>query len=131
MNARMIFAAALLALVGASAAAQTKDDGTVRHSGDTLVINTTAIGADVIGFNDVTPLEVKVLGGKVVDIVALPNGDTPSFFGRAFAALKPNWLGKSVKEAKAVTPDAVSGATYSSKAIIRNVSLALDAAAGR
>jgi len=129
MNAKIsVIAVAMAALVAASASAQTKDDGTLRHSGDTLIVNTKVLGANVIGYNDVTPLEVKIVGGKVAAIVALPNDDTPSYFGRAFETLKAKWLGKSVKEAASVKPDAVSGATYSSKAIIRNVSLALEAA---
>ena len=62
--------------------------------------------------------------------MALPNSETPGFFQRVlespiFTALN----GKTVKEASEVKLDAVSGATYSSKAVIENIRLGLKEAA--
>jgi uncharacterized protein with FMN-binding domain len=58
--------------------------------------------------------------GKVQKIVALPNQDTPSVFAQAETLLK-KFVGKSVDEAEQMKVDGVSGATYSSKALIQNV----------
>ena len=54
-------------------------------------------------------------------LAAAPNGETPHFFGQARDALFPQWLGKSVDAAARAEVDAVSGATYSSRAIVATV----------
>jgi len=74
-------------------------------------------------------MEVSVLGGKVVAVKALKNTETEDFFHAAFRGLKDAWTGKTVEEAARTVPDAVSGATFSSRAIIGNVQLALQEAA--
>ena len=61
---------------------------------------------------------------KVVKIEALPNKETPKFFEKAKTVLA-TWEGKSVKKAAKQDVDGVSGATYSSKALIKNVQLGL------
>lgn len=95
-----------------------------------FVVNTEKLGKDVLGYAGPTPVEITVVDGKIDKIVALPNTETPSFFQRVqdspiFTALK----GKTVKEASEVKLDAVSGATYSSKAVIENIRLGLQEAA--
>lgn len=97
---------------------------------DTLVINTTAMGKDIEGFKGATPLEIKVAGGKVVAIKALPNKETPGYFRMVQESdifTKP--IGLSVNDVLKLDLDAVSGATYSSKAVIKNLRLGLAAAA--
>ncbi len=96
----------------------------------TVVINTEKLGKEVLGFAGPTPVEITVTDGKVEKIEALPNVETPNFFQRVqessiFTAL----IGKTVKEASEVKLDAVSGATYSSKAVIENIRLGLKEAA--
>lgn len=98
---------------------------TSRRSGDTLIVNTTVLGKDIQGYNGPTPVEVLIVDGKVVEVRALENAETPSFFNRAFGELRTKWNGKTVSEASRLKVDAVSGATYSSNAIIQNVQAAL------
>lgn len=86
----------------------------------TTVVNTTKIAADVKGFKGPVPLEIHLKDGKVQKVVALKNSETPSFFKKA-AKLLTAWNGKTVKEAGTMHVDAVTGATYSSNAIISNV----------
>ena len=57
-------------------------------------------------------------------IEALSNKETPKFFEKAKTVLA-TWEGKSVKKAAKQDVDGVSGATYSSKALIKNVQLGL------
>lgn len=83
------------------------------------VINTTEAGKDIIGFNGPVPLQIYISDGKVDSVTALPNQETPSFFSRAEALLH-SWDGLTIEEAAAKEVDAVSGATYSSKAITEN-----------
>ena len=113
----------LLALVCFSAAAGPKNP-------KSFVVNTEKLGKEVMGYAGTTPVEIYVVDGKVDKIVALPNNETPAFFQRVlespiFTALK----GKTVKEASEVQLDAVSGATWSSKAVIENIRLGLKQAA--
>jgi uncharacterized protein with FMN-binding domain len=97
----------------------TKEDGMT-------VINTTTLGKSVEGYNGNTPLKIYIQKDKVVKIEALKNHETPKYFAQVKKALLEKWNGKKVKEAKALKVDAVTGATYSSEAVIENVKLGLD-----
>lgn len=95
---------------------------------DTLKVNTTELGAEVIGFNGITPVEISVHKGVITKIEALPNQETPRYFQAVLeSGLLEKLVGKTVKEAKATELDAVSGATFSSEALIQNVRLGLEA----
>lgn len=95
---------------------------------DTLKVNTTELGAEVIGFNGITPVEISVHKGVITKIEALPNQETPRYFQAALeSGLLEKLVGKTVKEAKATELDAVSGATFSSEALIQNIRLGLEA----
>ena len=52
--------------------------------------------------------------------------ETPKYYAKVKKALLNTWDGKKVKDAKALKVDAVTGATFSSDAVIENVRLALD-----
>ena len=98
-----------------------KNDTLRMEPDGTMVINTTSLGKDISGYGGAVPLEIYVnKKGVITQVKALPNGETPEFFGRA-SALFNAWKGKSLKEAETMQVDAVSGATYSSKAIIANM----------
>ena len=119
-RAVIILLAVAVCLVAAAAGAKPKS----------FVVNTTKSGKAVMGFAGTTPVEITVTDGKIEKIVALPNEETPGFFQRVlespiFTALN----GKTVKEASEVQLDAVSGATFSSKAVIENIQIGLKEAA--
>ena len=118
----ILLACALLSLSVAAACKGPKEKS--------FVINTEKLGQDVLGYAGPTPVEITVTNGKIEKIEALPNLETPGFFQRVkessiFTAL----IGKTIKEASEVQLDAVSGATYSSKAVIENIRLGLKEAA--
>ena len=74
------------------------------------------------GFNDVIPLEINVVDGKIASINILDNKETPRFLDKVKnAGLVENFYGLTPQEAIDLDIDAVSGATYSSKAIIKSV----------
>ena len=89
------------------------EDGSVR-------LNTTELGKDIIGYGGIVPLVITLENGKVKSVKALENSETPDFFKEA-SALLTKWNGRTVEEAQKLKVDAVSGATFSSKAIIGNV----------
>ena len=120
------FVAAAAIILTASTVSQdvktkkTLDDGTV-------VINTTELGKKIYGYRDVTPVEISIKDGKVVKVVALENYETPAYFDLLKQAkLFDAWNGLTPQKALEKKVDAVSGATYSSTAVINNVTEGLN-----
>ena len=91
------------------------------HPDGTIVVDTRLLAKDVQGYGGPVPLRIHVSKSGVVDsIVAEPNAETPDFFNHA-STLFGQWQGKTVDEAAAMEVDGVTGATFSSRAIITNV----------
>lgn len=103
-----------------------KADDTMTKENGMTVINTTTLGKDVQGFLGATPLKIYIQKNKVVKIEAMKNQETPKYFLKVKKHLLDKWNGMKVKDAKKMKVDAVTGATYSSKAVIENVQLGLD-----
>ncbi|MCF0165530.1 MAG: FMN-binding protein [Bacteroidales bacterium] len=98
----------------------------LKNNDGSYTVNTSAIGAKVIGFNGRVPLLIKISKKGVVEKVeALENKETPRFMERASAILD-KWNNLKVKKALKKDVDAVSGATYTSNAIKENVRLGLE-----
>ena len=85
-----------------------------------FVVNTKALAKDVQGYGGPVPLKIHIKDGRVAAVEAEPNAESPDFFNRAKTLLN-HWQNKSVDEALAEEVDAVSGATFSSRAIIANM----------
>lgn len=93
-----------------------------QSAGDTLIVNTTDLAKDVIGYNGTTPLEIKLVDGVIVGVKALPNSETPRFFQRVQkSSLFTAPIGKTPAQVLETHLDAVSGATFSSEAVIENL----------
>lgn len=86
----------------------------------TAVINTSALASDITGYGGKVPLNIVIKNGVVENIVALKNDETKEFFDNA-SALFEKWKGRTIDEAMNMKVDAVTGATFSSKAIIGNM----------
>ncbi len=115
----------LVAAVCLSAAAVAKTP-----KNKSFVVSTEKLGKEVMGYAGRTPVEIHVVEGRIEKIVALPNSETPAYFQRVEESpIFTSLVGKTVKEASAVQLDAVSGATWSSKAVIENIRLGLKEAA--
>lgn len=94
---------------------RTLDDGT-------RVINSTLLAKDVIGFGGRTPVEIWVREGVVERVEPLANAETPSFLNQVVrSGLLESWNGMPLEEAATVEVDMVSGATYTTTALIQNV----------
>ena len=78
-------------------------------------------GKGIHGFSGPTPLFIAVdQRQKIIGMAAAPNHESPDVFQWTKPLMKA-WNGKTLKEAQSYTPDAISGATFSSKAIIQTV----------
>ena len=85
-----------------------------------FVVSTKPLAKDVQGYGGPVPLKIHIKDGRVAAVEAEPNAESPDFFNRAKELLN-HWQNKSVDEALAEEVDAVSGATFSSRAIIANM----------
>ena len=112
-------------------AAKSVANDTLRTLPDgSTVINTTGLASDISGYGGKVPLEITVKDGKVMNVKALDNAETPDFFEQA-SDLLTRWNGKTIEEAMQTKVDAVSGATFSSNAIIGNMQRGLQYAQGQ
>ena len=106
-----------------SAAVAVNNDTLSVQPDGSFIVNTKPLAKDVQGYGGPVPLRIHVSkDGVVAAIEAEPNAETPDFFNQA-KSLLTRWQGKTVDGAMAETDkvDAVSGATFSSNAIIANM----------
>jgi uncharacterized protein with FMN-binding domain len=89
---------------------------------DTLKVNTTELCKDIVGFNGPTPVEIAVFEGVITEIKALPNAEGPRYMKMVEASgLVQKLVGLNLEEAKTTELDAVTGATFTSTALIKNI----------
>ena len=92
------------------------------------VLSSAPFAPDIKGFAGPTPLYIYVdTEGRVVRSAAGENAETPDFFASAWDGTAPKWEGKDAETGAKLKVDAVSGATYSSLAIVRNMQQTLAA----
>lgn len=131
MKKTLIIAAIMLLVAGtASLDARTKKSAKSRKAtaSTTQVIYTGDIAKKVIGYNGTTPLNIKIKNGVIEDIEVLQNQESPGYLKRATQKVLPQYIGKTVAEAKKLKPDIATGATYTSEALIKNIQMGLDQA---
>lgn len=110
----------LTAMLVGSLISPSGQDTVARLDGDTLKINTSTL-CQSRGYKSKTPLEVSFRDGRIVKITPLRNYESPGYFRRVRIKLFPKLIGLSAKDVAKNDVDAVSGATYSSQAVIDNV----------
>jgi electron transport complex protein RnfG len=126
MKKSIFGALALLALTVTLVSAGQKEDEIMTKEGGMYVVNTTTLGKDVQGYVSTTPVKVYIKKNKVEKVEFLKNQETPKYMARVKKAMLNKWDGLKVKDAAAQKVDGVTGATFSSDAIIKNVQLALE-----
>ncbi len=110
----------LLLALGALFMSQKKVDVITKEDGMT-VVNTTTLATDVEGYAGTTPVKIYIKKNKIERIEALPNTETPKYWVRIKKSILDKWNGLSVSDAAKQQVDVVTGATYSSEAVIENV----------
>ena len=92
------------------------------------VLSSAPFAPAIEGFAGPTPLYIYMdTEGRVVRSAAGENAETPDFFASAWEGTTPKWEGKDAETGAKLKVDAVSGATYSSRAIVRNMQQTLAA----
>ena len=129
MKKTVIIAAIMLLVAGtAPLDARTKKKATAKKANTTQVIYTGDIASKVIGYNGTTPLNITIKNGVIENIEVLDNQESPGYLKRATAKVLPQYIGKTVVEAKKLDADIATGATYTSNALIKNIQMGLDQA---
>ena len=129
MKKTIIIAVIMLLVAGTvSLDARTKKTSKTKKASTTQVIYTGDIANKVIGYNGTTPLNITVKNGVIESIEVLPNQESPAYLKRAKEKVLPQYIGKTVAEAKKLKPDIATGATYTSEALIKNIQMGLDQA---
>ena len=129
MKKTIIIAAIMLLVAGtASLDARTKKKASKSKASTTQVIYTGDIAKKVIGYNGPIPLNIIIKSGVIENIEVLENQESPGYLKRAKDKVLPQYIGKTVAEAKKLKADIATGATYSSEAIIKNIQMGLDQA---
>ena len=127
MKKTIIIAAIMLLVAGtASLDARTKKKATTKKATSSQVIYTGDIANKVIGYNGTTPLNITVKNGVIENIEVLPNQESPAYLKRAKEKVLPQYIGKTVTEAKKLKADVATGATYTSEALIKNIQMGLE-----
>lgn len=86
------------------------------------VINTSSLDVGVTGYSGPVPVEITVKDGVIAAVRPLDNVETPAFFNLVTESdIFSAWVGKTPQEALEAEVDGVTGATYSSNALIAGV----------
>lgn len=89
-----------------------KNQQTVSQKADPMVVlddgsallNTSELGKDIVGYGGNVPLEITLRDGRVENIRALANSETPDFF-RLASALLTKWNGQTIEDAQKIGVD--------------------------
>ena len=113
----------LLAVAFVTASAQ---DVMRKEKDGTYIVNTTTLAADVEGYNGPTPVEVYIKKNKIVKVVPLKSQEGPKYVAKVKKDMLPKYEQMNVKKGTVQDVDAVTGATFTSKAVQENISRAVD-----
>ena len=96
-------------------------DSPISEEQGMTVVNTTTLCPNVKGYTDVVPVKIYIKNGKIDKVKPLRNDETPKYWAMIKKQMLPKWEGMDVKKAAKAKVDAVTGATISSKALLKNV----------
>lgn len=121
MKKKFLIVALLVCTISAHA-----DDVMTKTANGTYIVNTTTLAKDVEGYAGPTPIEVHIKNNKIIKVVPLKTQDGPKYVARVKKEMLPKYEGMTVKKGTVGDVDAVTGATFTSKAIQENVRRAVE-----
>ena len=116
----LIILSALAVSIGTAVAQNPVKDPSKTVQDGVTVINTTTLCDKVEGYIGPTPVEIRIKKDTIVKVTALPNEETPAYFREAVKVLR-KWIGLTPAQGLELEVDAISGATFSSDALIENM----------
>lgn len=116
----------LLFLISPSVSAQTQTAEVITKENGATIINTTTLAEDVEGYAGPTPLKIYIRKDKIEKIEPLKNVETPKYWALIKRDLLNKWNGLTTKKAATQQVDVITGATYTSEAVIENIKRGLE-----
>lgn len=116
----------LLAMLLVFAMTAQADNVMTKTQDGTYIVNTTTLAKDVEGYAGATPLEVHIKKNVIVKVVVLKNQDGPKYNAKVKKEMLTKYEGMNVKKGTFQDVDAVTGATFTSKAMQENIRRAVD-----
>ena len=116
----------LLAILLVFAMTAQADNVMTKTKDGTYIVNTTTLAKDVEGYAGATPLEVHIKKNVIVKVVPLKNQDGPKYNAKVKKEMLTKYEGMNVKKGTVQEVDAVTGATFTSKAMQENIRRAVD-----
>ncbi len=126
MKRNTFFKSATALIFGVLMKSAMPGDEPLTRNGKQYIINTTTISKSVKGYLGNTPLKIYITNNKIDKIEALPNKETPKYFLKVKNQMLDKWNGMTVTKALTADVDGVTGATFSSDAVKKNVKLGLE-----
>ena len=126
MKRNTFFKSATALIFGVLMMSAMPGDEPLTRNGKQYIINTTTITKSVKGYLGNTPLKIYITNNKIDKIEALPNKETPKYFLKVKNQMLDKWNGMTVTKALTADVDGVTGATFSSDAVKKNVKLGLE-----
>lgn len=107
-------------LAAALALAARAQDGPLTRENGTDVVATDAL-CKAKGYTGPAPVRIYIKDGKIERVRPMRNMETPKYMALVRQQMLPRWEGMSVARAAKAKVDGVTGATVTSKAILKNV----------
>ncbi len=126
MKRNTFFKSATALIFGVLMMSAMPGDEPLTRNGKQYIINTTTISKGVKGYLGNTPLKIYITNNKIDKIEALPNKETPKYFLKVKNQMLDKWNGMTVTKALTADVDGVTGATFSSDAVKKNVKMGLE-----
>ncbi|MBQ9286075.1 MAG: FMN-binding protein [Bacteroidaceae bacterium] len=125
-NKKALLASAGLLLAATTLMSLRPADEVISKQDGMTVVNTTSLAEDVEGYAGPVPLKIYIKKDKIEKVESLKNLETPKYFALIKRDLLTKWNGLTVKKAATQQIDIVTGATYTSEAVIENVKRGLE-----
>lgn len=93
------------------------EESAITVKGASVTVNTTSIASDIKGYGGPVPLEITISDDQITSVTPLKNAETAPFFTRVEKEIIPQWEGVAVNDVAGKEVDAVTGATFSSRAV--------------
>jgi len=116
----------LTALLVAAMVTAGAQDVMRKEKDGTYVVNTTTLAQDVEGYNGPTPVEVYIKKNKIVKVVPLKSQEGPKYVAMVKKEMLPRYERMNVKKGTVQEVDAVTGATFTSRAMQENIKRAVE-----
>lgn len=100
------------------------DKNMTKNNDGTYSVNTLELGNSIKGYAGLVPVNVTIKDTLILGVEILDNIETPEYLVDVEERMLPKYENLPIRLASNV--DAVSGATYSSRAVIKNVQVAVD-----